>query len=86
MNLTMLKSFLSFGANPDRFNRFSICTHQDFVRSHCGKHPVVYLDLKNCRGETWNEMYQNIWMSVRIMVNRHKQELSKAQKRPNDYE
>lgn len=72
----MLKSFLSIGALPASFSRYLISKEVDFVKKHCGQYPVVYLDLKDCKGDNWEEMYQQIWLCVRKMVARHKNELS----------
>ncbi len=59
-NLSMLKSFLSIGASSESFSRYLISKKVDFVNKHCGQYPVVYLDLKDCKGDTWEEMYQEI--------------------------
>ena len=67
-NLSMLKSFLSLGAKPESFENYLIAKEVEFVKQHCGKYPVVYLDLKDCKGETWEEMYQNFWTLVREML------------------
>jgi len=48
----MLKSFLSIGALPTNFSRYLISKEVDFVEKHCGKYPVVYLDFKDCKGDT----------------------------------
>ncbi len=50
LNLNMLKSFLSLGAQAEDFRRFDIGKNQAFLEKHCGQYPVVYLDLKDCKG------------------------------------
>lgn len=74
-NLSMLKSFLSLGASPESFKNYAISKETKFVEQHCGKYPVVCLNLKDCKGETWEEMYRNVWLSIREMVKRHENEL-----------
>lgn len=80
----MLKSFLSIGSSPTNFSRYLISKEVDFVKKHCGQYPVVYLDLKDCKGDTWEEMYQEIWLCIRKMVARHKNELAVALSVQND--
>ena len=72
----MLKSFLSINASAESFDRFLISKDVDFVKKHCGQYPVVFLDLKDCKGENWEEMYHNIWECISLMVARHKIELA----------
>jgi hypothetical protein len=48
---------------------------KDFVQDHCGKYPVVYLDLKECKGATWDDMYKEVWLRIREMVERHMDEV-----------
>ena len=38
-NLSMLKSFFSFGAQSKDFSRFLIGKETDFIQKHCGKYP-----------------------------------------------
>ncbi|KAI3655498.1 hypothetical protein MP638_005178, partial [Amoeboaphelidium occidentale] len=49
------KSFLSYGAKPSDFERYLIGKDQKFVEDNCGKYPVVFLNLKDCKGRTWEE-------------------------------
>ena len=74
-NLSMLRSFLSLGAQPASFNRYLIHEHPDFVARHCGTYPVIALNFKDCKGETWEQMYEEIWSCIREMVERHKEDL-----------
>ncbi|KAI3659928.1 hypothetical protein MP638_004955 [Amoeboaphelidium occidentale] len=76
LNLSMLKSFLSYGAKPSDFDRFKIGKEKDFVQDHCGKYPVVFLDLNACKGATWEEMYQLIWFRITQMWSRHSSDLN----------
>lgn len=75
MNLSMLKSFLSLGANAKDFDRFAIAKNKEFTKKHCGKYPVVYLSFKDCRGTTTESTFHSIWSSIRAMIRRHKKEL-----------
>ncbi|KAI3638177.1 hypothetical protein MIR68_003788 [Amoeboaphelidium protococcarum] len=74
-NLSMLKSFLSLNAQPRHFDRYLIGKEIDIVEKHCGKYPVVVLDLKDCKGDSWEKMYSSVWRFIREMVQRHKREL-----------
>jgi hypothetical protein len=64
MNLSMLKAFLSIGARPEQYVRFEIGNHVEFVSQHCGKYPVLSLDLKDGKGRTFDEMLAEVWASV----------------------
>ena len=75
-NLSMLKSFLSLGAQSSSFSRYLISKETTFVAKHCGQYPVIYLNFKDCKGETWDQMYQNVWLCIRDMVERHYEELA----------
>ena len=76
LNLSMLKSFLSIGAVSSPFDRFLIANEKEFVSKQCGQYPVVFLDLKDCKGATWQEMYQNIWIRIGEMAIRQVNDLS----------
>jgi hypothetical protein len=49
-NLSMLKSFLSYGADAAKFDHLLIGKETEFVAKHCGKYPVVHLDMKDVGG------------------------------------
>ena len=72
----MLKSFLSLGASPEQFKNYSIYQDMEFLENHCGKYLVVFLDLKECKAETWEAMYVKIWRCIQQMILRHEVELS----------
>jgi hypothetical protein len=65
-NLSMLKAFLSIGAKPEQFDRFKIAQHVDFVSQHCGKYPVLYVDLKECKARSLVEMLAEVWECMRM--------------------
>jgi hypothetical protein len=75
LNLSMLKSFFSIGAISSDFDRFFIANEKEFVINHCGQYPVIFLDLKDCKGETGEKMYQIIWKLIRQMVALHQEQL-----------
>ena len=75
LNVSMLKSFLTLGADFYKFDRFAIGKEKEFVEEHCGQYPVVHLDLKERKGETWDKMYSRIWDAVREMVEPHQSDL-----------
>ncbi len=72
-NLNMLKSFLSIGTNPKDFDRFAIGKNEAFVKEHCGKYPVIYFNLKGCKGCNWEEMHFSIWKEIVRAVRPHAQ-------------
>ncbi|KAI3630121.1 hypothetical protein MIR68_011556 [Amoeboaphelidium protococcarum] len=77
-NLSMLKSFLSLNAQSSHFDRYLIGKESEIVQQHCGKYPVVMLDLKDCKGDSWEQMYSSVWLCIRQMVLRHRHELAEA--------
>ena len=85
LNLSMLKSFLSIGAVSSHFERFLISNDKEFVDEHCGQYPVVFVDLKDCKGDTWEEMYGEIWGGVCTMVHRHCEEIDSEIQRRKSY-
>jgi hypothetical protein len=64
-NLSMLKAFLSVGANPEHYSNFKIARHVDFVSQHCGKYPVLYVDLKECKTSSLDAMLSEVWKCMR---------------------
>jgi Predicted AAA-ATPase/PD-(D/E)XK nuclease superfamily len=73
LNLDILHSFLSLrGKSSIDFSGLKIGEDVDFVNEHLGKYPVIRLDLKDCEGETWNEMLKSIWKSLKLMLLDHK--------------
>ena len=75
-NLSMLKSFLSLGALPEIFSKFYISQDTQFVEAHCGKYPVVLLDLKDCKGDDWAKSLEKIWNAIRKVVLSYGDELN----------
>ena len=52
LNLSMLRQFLSIGADPTLFEGLQITQYKDFCNRNQGKYPVLYLDLKGlCIGD-----------------------------------
>ena len=74
-NLSMLKTFLSLGALSETFNKFHISQYTKFVEAHCGKYPVVLLDLKDCKGDDWAKSLDKIWHAIREMILIHRDKL-----------
>ncbi len=65
-NLSMLKAFLSVGAKPEQYGRFEIAQHVNFVSQHCGKYPVLYVDLKECKARSLDAMLAEVWECMRM--------------------
>lgn len=78
LNLSMLRSFLSVGADPRKFERFLIGKDNDFVSEHCGKYPVIFLDMKDCKGQDWNDMFQSLWLQIRLAATSYLTESKKS--------
>jgi Predicted AAA-ATPase len=55
-NLSMLKSFYSFGAELKDFSGYFIGEETEFIEKHRGKYPVVSLNMKGIGGDDWGEM------------------------------
>ena len=64
-NLSMLKSFFSLNAQSKDFSRFLIGKETEFIKKHCGKYPVVFLNMKAIGGDNWEEMLKDIWKNLR---------------------
>eukprot|EP00158_Paraphelidium_tribonemae_P003185 Partr_v1_DN25943_c0_g2_i10_m68541 len=77
-NLSMLKSFLSMNAQSKSFDRYLIGKETHVVEKHCGKYPVVMLDLKDCKGDSWAQMFESAWLCLCKMVLLHEEELAGA--------
>jgi hypothetical protein len=67
-NLSMLKSFFSLESKSKDFDRFLIGKEKDFVQTHCGAYPVVFLSIKGVRGDTWEDMLRDIWVCLRDVI------------------
>jgi hypothetical protein len=70
INLSMLKTFYSFGAESKNFSKFLFGKETDFMEKHCGKYPVVLLDMKGVKGNNWEAMLKKFWIMLEdIMSN-----------------
>ena len=74
-NLSMLKSFFSFGAESKDFSRFFIGKETEFIKKHCGKYPVVYLNMKGIGGDNWEKMLSKIWLCLREAISSQRRSL-----------
>ena len=75
-NLSMLKSFFSFGAQSQHFSRFLIGKEIEFIKKHCGKYPVVFLNMSGIAGgENWEGMLNMIWLRLRDAIYDQKRHL-----------
>lgn len=72
-NLNMLKAFLSIGAKAPDFERFAIGKNKAFMEKHCGQYPVVYLDLKDCKANSWEGMLEQVRDSIIDMIESHEE-------------
>jgi len=83
-NLSMLNSFLSINPTSDAkeirsfFDRCRIGEDLDFMSRNFRQHPVIWLNLKDCAGNSWQEMFNNLWICVRDMYLPHLEQLSDA--------
>lgn len=70
-NLNMLKAFLSLGASRQDFEGLEIGKNTEIMAKHCGQYPVIHLDLTDCEGSSWEEMYRLVWLRLTRMILRH---------------
>jgi hypothetical protein len=77
-NMLMLNSFFSISSDSDMFSGLFIAKDSSFTSKHRSKYPVVMLDFKGCKADTWEEMYIKIWSSIINMVQPHKPKLTEA--------
>jgi Predicted AAA-ATPase/PD-(D/E)XK nuclease superfamily len=69
LNLSMLRSFLSIGAKSKDFSEFRIGKETEFMKKHCGKYPVVMMNMKGIDGDTWKEMLRDLLAMLKdIMI------------------
>ena len=72
-NLNMLESFLSMSYSPNvssikRFFENSLVGQdRKFMPQHFRQYPVILLSLKNCAGNTWEEMKTGLWSCIKDM-------------------
>jgi Predicted AAA-ATPase/PD-(D/E)XK nuclease superfamily len=67
-NLSMLKSFFSIGAEAKDFSKYLIGKETKFIAKHCGKYPVVLLNMKDIRGNNWKEMLSELWLMLKHVI------------------
>jgi Predicted AAA-ATPase len=56
LNLDILACFLSIDKQNLDFSGLKISSHVNVVQNHRGKYPIIKLDLKDCKGDTWNKI------------------------------
>lgn len=84
MNLNMLGSFLSGSSSSKRdivqnyFRNSRVGRCQHLLDRHFGQHDVIYLSLKDCVADTWQEMLETLWICIIDMFKPHLAELSDA--------
>jgi Predicted AAA-ATPase len=76
-NLSMLKSFFSFGAELKDFSGYFIGKETEFIEKHRGKYPVVSLNMKGIGGDDWGEMLREIWSCLRDTLEDQEENLNK---------
>ena len=77
LDLSMLRCFLSFKYSTD-FSKYKINEYPDFVQEHLHKYPVLYLDLKDCKQDTWDLTLRRIWACIKNMVREHAEDLKES--------
>jgi Predicted AAA-ATPase len=68
INLSMLKTFFSFGAESKEFSKFWIGQETDFMEKHCDTYPVVLLDMKGIKGNNWQAMLKKFWIMLEDII------------------
>jgi Predicted AAA-ATPase len=67
-NLSMLRSFFSFGAESQDFSEFLIGQETEVMEEHCGKYPVVMMNMKDICGDTWKEILDALWAMLKDVM------------------
>jgi Predicted AAA-ATPase len=75
-NISMLKTFFSLGAESKDFSGFFIGAETEFIEEHCGKYPVVSLNMKGINGHDWGEMLTRIWSCLRDTLEDQEEKLN----------
>ena len=73
LNLSMLKCFLDQQVKDQisMFEDLAIMKEEEVVEEHLGKYPVVFLSLKDCKSDNWEEMRLDIWEALCDMIKPH---------------
>ncbi len=58
LNMSMLASFFSLDGDKSLFDGLEITKETDLCAQYMGKHPVVFLSLKDIEGDDYQEAYQ----------------------------
>jgi hypothetical protein len=72
----MLRSFFSFGAESQDFSEFLIGHETEFMDEHCGKYPVVMMNMKDIGGDNWEQMISRTWSCLRATLIDHEENLN----------
>jgi Predicted AAA-ATPase/PD-(D/E)XK nuclease superfamily len=68
LNLSILRSFFSFGAESQDFSEFLIGQETEFMKEHCGKYPVVMMNMKDIGGNSWENMFDELCAMLRFVM------------------
>jgi Predicted AAA-ATPase/PD-(D/E)XK nuclease superfamily len=77
-NLSMLRSFFSLGAESQDFSEFLIGQETEFMEEHCGKYPVVMMNMKGIDGDNWDQMISRIWSCLQTTLRDHEENLNEV--------
>jgi hypothetical protein len=64
----MLRSFFSLGAESQDFSEFRIGQETEFMEEHCGKYPVVMMDMKGIVSNSWEQMLNGLWLMLKFVM------------------
>ncbi len=73
LNMTMLRYFFekTSASNADLFTGLKIADDAEAMQ-HQGQYPVIYLSLKDIKGETWEQALKKIGIKIAEIFNVHK--------------
>ena len=65
-NLSLLKSFLEIGADKTKFDHLKVARDTRTMK-HFENYPVIYLNLKECKGDSWDEKISQTYLQKTIV-------------------
>ena len=74
LNLSMLKYFFDINEpeNENLFTGLKIWQTEDEILKHCGKYPVIYLNFKDVKANTWEGTLKHIRIEIAKTYKQHR--------------
>ncbi len=73
LNLSMVKCFFdkNEAENEKLFKHLKIWKTEDYIKNNCGKFPIISLNFKDAKKETWNETLKHIKLEISEVYQKH---------------